>query len=118
MTAQHPIPGPWRGQGATNGPSGSPSPTDTLNGPRGPFHVLDGLTCLCGHDRTFHIIRCYRQDCGCVMFQESADDVDPDVCSGADDCPSSLHIHGCFADSGTCTDPTDHTPGGTHDRRP
>jgi hypothetical protein len=40
-----------------------------------------------------------------------ADTTDVDVCSGDADCTSTLHVHGCFADTaGPCTDPDEHQP--------
>lgn len=31
-------------------------------------------------------------------------------CTGAGDCPGPWHVHGCYADTGQCNDPTDHQP--------
>ena len=46
-----------------------------------------------------------------VAAGSEADTSDVDVCSGDADCTSTLHVHGCFADSaGPCTDPDEHQP--------
>ena len=29
-------------------------------------------------------------------------------CTGAHDCPSTVHVHGCYADRGRCDSPTEH----------
>lgn len=32
------------------------------------------------------------------------------TCTGAYDCPSGQHVHGCFADFGSCDNPAEHWP--------
>ena len=33
---------------------------------------------------------------------------EPSFCTGAGTCTAPVHIHGCFADQGSCDDPTEH----------
>jgi hypothetical protein len=30
-------------------------------------------------------------------------------CSGASDCRAAVHIHGCYADKGNCSEPSEHS---------
>lgn len=51
-----------------------------------------------------------------VEWNEDGDErvpmVEPitDACRGDSECPVMIHVHGCFADTGNCDDPDDHSP--------
>lgn len=36
-------------------------------------------------------------------------------CDGSETCNTNIHIHGCYADLGTCDDPHDHVTASYHD---
>ncbi len=37
--------------------------------------------------------------------------VQPVECDGSPHCSATRHVHGCYADTGNCDDPSDHVPG-------